>query len=178
MRLPRRTGTGRVSSFFCYLSTEAFEFAGLPYFHPHSLRKTLARLGEEVCESPEEFKAWSQNLGHEKVLTTFLNHGSVTYDRQGEIIRGMGSSRQSIQPSAEEIAEAVAQRLLLGEGTSVQSTAVRPVTAMGGMPSMTSDFRQQRLAYPLDQRSIFSGFSILALLSARSSQSMVKVVSK
>lgn len=25
---------------------EAFERAGLPYFHPHSLRKTLARLGE------------------------------------------------------------------------------------------------------------------------------------
>jgi integrase/recombinase XerD len=49
---------------------EAFECAGLPYFHPHSLRKTLARLGEQVCQSPEEFKAWSQNLGHEQVLTT------------------------------------------------------------------------------------------------------------
>ena len=46
---------------------EAFERAGLPYFHPHSLRKTLARLGEQVCQSPEDFKAWSQNLGHEQV---------------------------------------------------------------------------------------------------------------
>ncbi len=51
---------------------DAFERAGLPYFNPHSFRNTLARLGEEVCKSPEEFKAWSQNLGHEKVLTTFL----------------------------------------------------------------------------------------------------------
>src|SRR5271170_4257393 len=37
---------------------EAFECAGLSYFHPHSLRKTLARLGEQVCQSPEDFKAW------------------------------------------------------------------------------------------------------------------------
>ena len=68
---------------------EAFERAGLPYFHPHSLRKTLARLGEQVCKSPEDFKAWSQNLGHEQVLTTFLSYGSVATDRQGEIIRGL-----------------------------------------------------------------------------------------
>ena len=38
--------------------------------------KTLVRLGQEVCQSPEEFKAWSQNLGHEQVLTTFLNYVS------------------------------------------------------------------------------------------------------
>jgi integrase len=73
----------------------AFEQAGLPYFHPHSIRKTLARLGEEVCNSPEEFKAWSQNLGHEQVLTTFLNYGSVATDRQGAIIRGLAAPRQA-----------------------------------------------------------------------------------
>jgi integrase len=27
---------------------------------------------EQLCTSPEEFKAWSQNLGHEQVLTTFM----------------------------------------------------------------------------------------------------------
>jgi len=43
----------------------------LPYFNPHSFRNTLVRLGQEICRSPEEFKSWSQNLGHEKVLTTF-----------------------------------------------------------------------------------------------------------
>jgi hypothetical protein len=83
---------------------EAFQSAGLQYFNPHSLRKTLTRLGLEVCGSAEQFKAWSQNLGHEQVLTTFLNYGSVTHDRQGEIIRGLGSSRQPTQPSAKEIA--------------------------------------------------------------------------
>jgi integrase len=90
---------------------EAFERAALPYFHPHSLRKTLARLGEEVSNSPEEFKAWSQNLGHEQVLTTFMSYGSVAADRQGEIIRELGAPRKAIQPGAEDFAEAVASKL-------------------------------------------------------------------
>jgi integrase len=50
---------------------EAFAAAGLPYFNPHSFRKTLALLGGQLCKSPEEHNAWSQNLGHESVLTTF-----------------------------------------------------------------------------------------------------------
>ena len=93
---------------------EAFTRAGLPYFHPHSLRKTLAKLGEQVCKSPEEFKAWSQNLGHEQVLTTFTSYGAVRADRQGEILRGLGAARESEQPAAEAIAEAV--RILQGVG--------------------------------------------------------------
>jgi hypothetical protein len=66
---------------------EASVSAGLPYFNPHSFRNTLVQLGQEVCKTPEQFKAWSQNLGHEKVLTTFLCYGEVAYQRQGEIIR-------------------------------------------------------------------------------------------
>jgi integrase len=90
---------------------EAFERAGLPYFHPHSLRKTLARLGEQNCQSPEEFKAWSQNLGHEQVLTTFMSYGKVATDRQGEIIREIGMSKPLIQPAMEDLAEAVVKKL-------------------------------------------------------------------
>lgn len=70
---------------------EAFERAGLTYFNPHSFRNTLVQLGEEVCKTPEQFKAWSQNLGHEKVLTTFISYGVVTCQRQGEIIRRDGA---------------------------------------------------------------------------------------
>lgn len=53
----------------------ACENASLPYFHPHSFRHTLGQLGQQVCRSPEEFKAWSQNLGHEHVMTTFNSYG-------------------------------------------------------------------------------------------------------
>jgi integrase len=62
---------------------EAFEGAGLPYFNPHSFRHTLVRLGETICQTPEQFKAWSQNLGHEGVLTTFYSYGDVPVRRQG-----------------------------------------------------------------------------------------------
>lgn len=90
---------------------EAFERAELPYFHPHSLRKTLARLGEQVCQSPEEFKAWSQNLGHEQVLTTFISYGKVATERQGEILQGIARPKSSAQPDADAIAETVLKRL-------------------------------------------------------------------
>ena len=50
---------------------EAFAAAGLRYFNPHSFRKTLALLAGQECKSPEQYKAWSQNLGHDDVLTTF-----------------------------------------------------------------------------------------------------------
>jgi integrase len=68
--------------------------AGLPYFNPHSFRKTLALLGGQMCKSPEEYKAWSQNLGHENVLTTFSSYGDVARHRQGEILRALGASAQ------------------------------------------------------------------------------------
>ena len=65
----------------------AFAAAGLSYFNPHSFRKTLALLGGKICKSPEEYKAWSQNLGHDNVLTTFSSYGDVGCPRQAEIIR-------------------------------------------------------------------------------------------
>ena len=37
----------------------------------------------KFSQTAEQFKAWSQNLGHEKVLTTFLSCGQVQTPRQG-----------------------------------------------------------------------------------------------
>jgi integrase len=71
---------------------DAFAAAGLLYFNPHSFRKTLALLAGQICKSPEEYKAWSQNLGHENVLTTFSSYGDVARHRQAEIIRGLRKS--------------------------------------------------------------------------------------
>ncbi len=56
---------------------QAFTTAGLPYFNPHSLRNALIQFGQELCRTPEDFKAWSQNPGHEGVLTTFRSYGAV-----------------------------------------------------------------------------------------------------
>lgn len=84
---------------------QAFAEVGLPYFNPHSFRKTLAQLGEGLCSSPEEFKAWSQNLGHEKVLTTFASYGEVATGRQAEIIRSLARPRPSTDARLAELLE-------------------------------------------------------------------------
>jgi len=88
---------------------DAFESAGLAYFNPHSFRNTLVTLGQKVCQSPEEFKAWSQNIGHEDVLTTLYSYGEVQQNRQGEIFQQLKLPRSPTSPnqSADEIARAV-----------------------------------------------------------------------
>lgn len=95
---------------------EAFQAAGLPYFNPHSLRSTLVRLGEELCQTPEEFKAWSQNLGHEGVLTTFYSYGAVGKRRQGQIIGSLAEARRSERPEIAELAKALARELRSSSG--------------------------------------------------------------
>jgi integrase len=72
---------------------KAFASAGLPYFNPHSLRHMLAQLGQRVCQTPEEYKAWSQNLGHADMLTTFTSYGAVPPHRQAELIRGLAGPK-------------------------------------------------------------------------------------
>jgi len=89
---------------------DAFVSAGLPNFNPHSFRHTLVQLGQEMCQSPEEYKAWSQNLGHEKVLTTFRSYGEVARNRQGEILRTLAAPERTKQLGADEIAEAMLRK--------------------------------------------------------------------
>jgi integrase len=100
-------GAARIRSIF----RDAFEAAGVLYFNPHSLRDTLVHLGETLCRTAEEFKAWSQNLGHEGVLTTFYSYGQVGSRRQGEIIRSLAEPRQPERADAAEIARAIAREL-------------------------------------------------------------------
>jgi len=90
---------------------EAFGHAGLPYYNPHSFRHLLVRYGQSLCQTPEDFKAWSQNLGHEQVLTTFLSYGYVESPRQGEIISKLGTKQVQIHSNSEEIADALFRRL-------------------------------------------------------------------
>ena len=75
----------------------SFAAGGLPYFNPHTFRKTLALLGGQVCKTPEEYKAWSQNLGHDHVMTTFSSYGDVGSYRQAEIIRAFSERGEESQ---------------------------------------------------------------------------------
>jgi integrase len=90
---------------------KAFERVGLPYFNPHSFRKTLAALGERLCTTPEAFKAWSQNLAHENVLTTFTSYGAVGAERQSRILNELnrkGSDAEAAVPDEKTVLEVIA----------------------------------------------------------------------
>jgi integrase len=91
------TNAGPIRTIF----REAFEGAGLPYFNPHSLRKTLVQLAMQLKLDPEAFRAWSQNLGHEQVLTTFTAYGTVAPDRQAELMRDL-AFRAAPDPKMED----------------------------------------------------------------------------
>jgi integrase len=86
---------------------KAFATAGLPYFNPHSFRDTLVQLGEKTCPNIEAFKAWSQNLGHDRVMTTLTSYGAVAPHRQAELIRGMGET-----PPADAIDPAIVAKVI------------------------------------------------------------------
>jgi integrase/recombinase XerD len=83
---------------------QAFAAVGIDYFSPHTFRDTLVNMGEQVCQTPEEFKAWSQNLGHEHVLTTFTSYGHVSTHRQGELVRNArGKAQGDIKALLQEL---------------------------------------------------------------------------
>lgn len=72
---------------------QAFARVDLPYFNPHSFRDTLVHVGSEYCSNPQEFKAWSQNLGHEQVLTTFTSYGTLDPYTQCNVIQGLSAKK-------------------------------------------------------------------------------------
>lgn len=78
----------------------AFDAAGVAYFNPHSFRSMLVRHAMTLDLRPDAMKAWSQNLGHAEVLTTFTSYGTVPTDRQGELIRSMRP--RSIEATTQE----------------------------------------------------------------------------
>ncbi len=86
------------------VTKEAFAAAGLQAFTPHLIRKTLVDLAHQLCKTPEDLKAWSQNLGHDDVLTTLNSYGVVSPGRQGDLIRGMApipaaTTRATVRPA-------------------------------------------------------------------------------
>ncbi len=93
----------------------AFERVGLPYVVPHSVRHTLTQLGYKLQLNPEQFKAWSQNMGHDKPLTTLNSYGHVSIERQAEIMGRLRHQQPAATPEdamAEKIAEKVGNILL------------------------------------------------------------------
>lgn len=84
-----------------------FESSGLPYFHPHSFRKTLMKLAFQMKLDPEALKVWSQNLGHENLATSLNSYGHVSEWRVSEVMNELAISKyggETTPPSAEALA--------------------------------------------------------------------------
>jgi integrase/recombinase XerD len=79
----------------CQIFREAFEVAGLPYYNPHSFRKMLALWALEHC-SQMEFKAISQNIGHENAITTYNAYGKLNDYKRRTVIRAIGKGNTDI----------------------------------------------------------------------------------
>lgn len=79
---------------------DAFTRAGLPTFHPHSCRHMLITWGIENL-SQEEFKALSQNLGHDHAMTTYNAYGTIPAERQIKLIRGMNKGPSDLSGLSE-----------------------------------------------------------------------------
>jgi integrase len=83
---------------------QAFQRAGLPHYHPHSFRHTLARHGERLQLTPEQWKAYSQNFGHSSPMTTFTSYGPVEPHRQAEIMNALIAEPESLaEQSAQQV---------------------------------------------------------------------------
>lgn len=65
----------------------AFSNAHMQPFAPHSFRKTLVRWASGHYSTVEAFKAFSLNIGHDRVVTTVSAYCHVSQERQAELIR-------------------------------------------------------------------------------------------
>jgi integrase len=72
----------------------SFEAAGFPYANPHSLRRTLVRLSYDLNLSQREQKAWSQNLGHDSIVTT-SGYGPLSLDEQADVMATISPASES-----------------------------------------------------------------------------------
>jgi integrase len=91
---------------------KAFKGAGLPYYGPHSIRRTLVALAYDLNLGPREMKAWSQNLGHENLLTTFSSYGALSpYEQAETMARLAAKSHGKSEIGDEELIRALASRL-------------------------------------------------------------------
>lgn len=100
----------------------AFAANGMRYYNPHSFRNTLVALAQELNLGPKPMKAWSQNLGHEKLDTTFNSYGNLDGNTQRRAM--MQLSQKPNAEVADAKLAAMVERALdrrLGEGAGQKS---------------------------------------------------------
>jgi integrase len=85
--------------------------AELPYYNPHSLRQTLVRLAYDLDLGPRQLKAWSQNLGHESVLTSLGSYGALSPHEQADVMSHLNEAPDDEDEDLQQQLAELANRL-------------------------------------------------------------------
>jgi integrase/recombinase XerD len=94
----------------------AFQAAGLPCYSPHTFRHMIVSEMYRRELSVAEFKAWSQNLGHESAMTTLNSYGKLSLHEQEKLIV------ESVQPkTSREDLKALAKAMKLIQSQDCQT---------------------------------------------------------
>ena len=88
----------------------AFGTASLPVFTPHRFRNMIVSQMYARGLSVAEFKAWSQNLGHEGAMTTLTSYGKLSMEEQGQLVRSHNLVRGEQPLTRSELALILDQR--------------------------------------------------------------------
>jgi hypothetical protein len=56
-----------------------------------------------ICETIEQMKVWSQNIGHEGVMTTLKSYGHVEHARQQELIAALWQPKPVLSDAEERL---------------------------------------------------------------------------
>lgn len=101
----------------------AFQVAGLPYYSPHTFRHMLVQIAYHRRLPAQNLKAWSQNLGHESLLTTLTSYGTIALEEQGRLISegNLEDNDSEIMRDAVEIARMLRTRERREIGSVVSS---------------------------------------------------------
>ncbi|CAD7046871.1 site-specific integrase [Pseudorhizobium halotolerans] len=81
--------------------------AGVPYFKPHAIRSTVAKLCDQWASSLRDMKALSQNLSHDQISTTLKYYGDVEPDVKQELFSKMREKQRN--PGGRDIGELAEQ---------------------------------------------------------------------
>ncbi len=88
----------------------AFKNAGLPYYNPHSVRNMIVIWAMEHC-SQIQFKAISQNIAHEYVMTTYNVYGKLNAGNHRKAILSIGNGNTDLQNiSTDELLKEMGRR--------------------------------------------------------------------
>lgn len=80
----------------CDVLRKAFQAVGLPYYRPHSFRKMLGIWALENC-TQKQYKALSQNIGHEHIMTTYNPYGELNDHARRKAIDSIGKQDVNFQ---------------------------------------------------------------------------------